>query len=60
MPPTKKPLGKPLPRSDEDLDRLSQITAEDIEQARAAVSGTVIGQILDAQLQEDEESNADQ
>ena len=58
--PQRKPLGPPLPRSDEDLDRLSQITPEDIEAAKAAVSGTVIGRILDAQFEEDREEDADQ
>ena len=55
----KKPIGQPLPRSDEDLDRLSQVTPDDIEEAKAAVSGTVIGKILEAGLEEDKQ-DADQ
>lgn len=33
----KVPLGKPLLLTDEDLDRLSQITPEDIEKVKAEV-----------------------
>lgn len=55
----KKPLGKPLNRSAEELDRLSEITPADIEVAKAAVGGTIIGQILDSELVEDTQ-DADQ
>lgn len=34
-PKPKVPLGKPLPLTDEDLDRLSQVTPEDIEKAKS-------------------------
>lgn len=35
MPPNKVPLGKPLELTDEELDRLSQVTPEDIRKAAA-------------------------
>lgn len=59
MAPNKKPLGKPLERTDEELDRLSQITPDDIEASKAAVDGTVIGKLLDAEQTEKTE-DADQ
>jgi hypothetical protein len=34
-PKPKVPLGKPLPLTDEDLDKLSQVTPEDIEKAKS-------------------------
>jgi hypothetical protein len=50
---TPKPLGKPLERTEEELDRLAEITPDDIEAAKAASSGTVIGKILEAELTDD-------
>jgi hypothetical protein len=53
MNPDKKPIGKSLERTPEELDRLSEITPADIEASKAAVSGTIIGKILDSELTED-------
>lgn len=49
-------LGKPLQLSDEDLERLSEITPEDIENAKAAVNraSPKLGAMLDSQTEEDE------
>jgi hypothetical protein len=41
MPDAIVPLGRALPRTDEDLDRLSQITADDLEATLATMPDTV-------------------
>lgn len=40
-------------RSNEQLDQLSTVTSADIEAAKAKVSGTVVGKLLDAELVDD-------
>jgi hypothetical protein len=42
------PLGKALVRTDEDLDRLSQITPDDLEQVLAVMPAEVVA-FLDAE-----------
>lgn len=52
----RKPIGKPIPRTDADLDRLSTVTAADVEAARVLVAGAspAAGKLLDAKQVEDE------
>jgi hypothetical protein len=47
----KKPLGAPLPLTDEELDALAEVTADDIERARALVRRVApeLADILDAE-----------
>ena len=41
---------KPLPRSDAQLDELSQVTPADIEASKAEWQPIMIGSLLDAEL----------
>lgn len=55
MSPTKKrPMGADTMavRSDAELELLAQITNEDILEAQAAISGTALAALLDAQAEE--------
>jgi hypothetical protein len=56
MPTQKVPLGKPLKRSAADLERLAQITPEDIEAAKALVQSAnpALAKLLDAKMVEDD------
>lgn len=51
----RKPVGDPLPRSDEQIAELSAVTPEDILAAQATVAGTPLGALLDAELVGDDE-----
>lgn len=51
------PLGKPLPLTDNDLDRLAEVTDADIERAMALWQQTVPDEfrdLLDAELTDEE------
>jgi hypothetical protein len=53
-PDRKKPLGKALPRTDEDLDRLAQVSDDDIEAALAEATPEMRA-LLEATPVEDDE-----
>ena len=57
MNPPRKPNQKPLVRSDEDLDRLAEITIDDIEAAQnwqAVSRNKTAAALLNAEVEEDE------
>ena len=59
--PKRKPMGKAIEWSDEDLERLAEITPEDIEAAKALVEGSspLLAKLMDAK-EVDENANTDQ
>jgi hypothetical protein len=54
-PKKRKPLGQPLIRTDEDLDKLAEVTPADIEAAKVFVQSVapVVAKLLDAQVIDD-------
>lgn len=55
----RKPLGKPLPLTDDDLDRLAQVQPEEVERAADAWRDTVKGELKTLLDADDEELVAD-
>jgi hypothetical protein len=57
--PRRKPLGKPLMWSDAEIDRMSEITPEIIEQAKAFVSANApeLSKMMDAEPVENASQN---
>jgi len=53
LPSIRKPPGLALPRNDAELIALSSVSPTDIELARAQVSGTALGALLESKLYEE-------